>query len=362
MFEFNGATNTAMSINNMKNRLRYNGGKSQVARMDRGKLKSLQKAIESSYHSATAILPSGNEFRCLINPDKLSPDMDSKIISIPYFVKRDKHWAPDDEKEVWEDMEDLDSPECNMNLIPTRIKEGDVIFWKETRTNWIVLLQHVEETAYFRASLRRCRQKIELDNGSVYWVYVRGPVEQTATWATARKETYNKLNYSLLFYITKNDETLDYFHRFTKITLDGQPWEVQMVDSISTPGIIEIALKEDFNNSIKNDVEEVIFDIMEKEYEELEKIEAPRDTEEPYIQGKVEIYPYDTVRYTLVNHWGGGTWSVLNESRSNMIKLTSINDLEVEITVLTGRSGEFTLGYIHSGETAAAVDIKVLSL
>jgi hypothetical protein len=224
------------------------------------------------------------------------------------------------------------------------------------------MLQHIDETAYFRADLRRCRNTIELDNGSKYWVYVRGPVEQTAVWSTARKETYNKLNYSLLVYITKNEETLDYFHRFTKITIDNKPWEVQMVDSISTPGVIELALKEDFKNSIENDVEEVIFDLMEKEYEEREQIEAPRDTSDPYIQGKTEVYPYDTIKYTLINHWGGGAWSVTNETRLNMVKLTQINDLEVEVSILTGRSGSFTLGYIHSGERAAAIDIKVLSL
>lgn len=34
---------------------------------------------------------------------------------------------------------------------------------------------------------------------------------------------FNKENYTLLMYITKNEETLDYFHRFTKIEIDGLP-------------------------------------------------------------------------------------------------------------------------------------------
>jgi hypothetical protein len=37
-----------------------------------------------SYQAATAILPNGREFRCLINPDKNKPAYDNKILSIPY--------------------------------------------------------------------------------------------------------------------------------------------------------------------------------------------------------------------------------------------------------------------------------------
>lgn len=34
---------------------------------------------------------------------------------------------------------------------------------------------------------------------------------------------FNKENYTLLMYITKNEETLNYFHRFARIEIDGLP-------------------------------------------------------------------------------------------------------------------------------------------
>ena len=73
-----------MSLETMKERINYNGGKEQESRMNADKLRTLKKALLYSYQAATAILLDGREFRCLINPDKNKPAYDNKIISIPY--------------------------------------------------------------------------------------------------------------------------------------------------------------------------------------------------------------------------------------------------------------------------------------
>lgn len=73
-----------MSISNMRTRLNYMGGSNQIARMNADKLKSLKKALLYSYQSAVIKLSDGREFRGLINPNKLSMDLDNKILSIPF--------------------------------------------------------------------------------------------------------------------------------------------------------------------------------------------------------------------------------------------------------------------------------------
>ena len=218
----------------MKTRLNFLGGKDQQSRMNKDKLKSLKAALRYSYQAATMILSDGREFKCLINPNKLSVDLDNKILSVPF-------------KDIC--LNEKEDNTSSKHEVEINIKEGDVIEWKENGSHWIVYLQRLEETAYFRADLRRCRYQVKLNNGSLYWVYVRGPVEQSLIWEQNSGNYVNKLNNTLQIYITQNQETLDYFHRFSKIKLNGNTWEVQAIDTISTPGIIEVSLKEDFNNT-----------------------------------------------------------------------------------------------------------------
>lgn len=382
---------------NMGIRLNYRGGANQQARMNEDKLRTLKRALLYSYQAATAVLSDGREFRCLINPNKLSLDLDNKILSIPFVDLclnggsggNSGDIAQDDNQSgegKWEDMEDLiavleykdeswedmvekdevdtlpDPEEESGNKIPegiqeVGIKEGDTICWKENGSHWIVYLRRLEETAYFRADIRRCRYELILGNGSKYWVYARGPVEQSVVWAQSQGNYANKLNHSLVIYVTQNEETLKYFKRFKKIMINGQPWEVQATDSISTPGIIEMTLKETYNNTIEQNIEKAVEEAMKEE-------EIPtQDTKAPYIYGAAEVYPYDTRQYTLKNYSGtAGTWVVKNESRKNMIKLLSSIEGGIELSVLTGKSGSFTLAYEENETVVAALDITVKSL
>ena len=368
-------------MNNMKTRLGYLGGDSQIERMNKDKLRSLKKALLYSYQAATAILSDGREFKCLINPNKLSPDVDNKILSIPFidyplnggqnFSIEGKSIENDYQEkedliatlsfmdEDWSETDFIDLEEDT--VIPNEeqevgIKEGDVIAWKENGSHWIVYLRRLEETAYFRADIRRCHHRLTLGNGSKYWVYVRGPVEQSILWTQASGNYFNKLNYTLIMYIQQNEETLKYFKRFKKVMINGQPWEVQTVDSISTPGIIEVSLKETYNNTIEVDVEKAVEEAMKKE-----PIQE-QNTNEPYIYGSSEVYPYD-VRHYEIKNYNGGSWLIWNESKSNLVKLKNMNDKEVDLHIITGKSGKFTLVYqSNEGEEIATLDIQIKSL
>lgn len=374
---------------NLNTRLNYRGGSKQLDRMNIDKLNSLKKALLHSYQAATAILSDGREFKCLINPNKLSLDVDNKILSIPFKDVRLNDSSiptppPENDNsvggEIWEDMEDLvailtlsdegqwkDMESDNIinppkDDFPTgkeeniNIKEGDVITWKENGSHWIIYLRRLEETAYFRADIRRCRYQLVLGNGSKYWAYVRGPVEQSILWTQTSGNYFNKLNYTLIMYIQQNEETLKYFRRFKKVMINEQPWEVQATDSISTPGIIEVSLKETYNNTIEVNIEKAVEEATKKE------VVKEQNTNEPYIYGSTEVYPYDVKHYEIKNY-SGGSWSIWNESRPNIVKLKNISDNEIDLHIITGKSGKFTLVYeSNEGKAIAALDIQIKSL
>ena len=123
-------------------RLNYAGGRKADDRMQLDKLRTLKKALLYSYQAETAILEDGREFRCLINPDKLKNDYDNKILSIPY-------------SDICLNKEFQDLP-TSLAEESTDIKVGDVFTWKENGTKWIVYLQFLEESAYFRGEIRQC--------------------------------------------------------------------------------------------------------------------------------------------------------------------------------------------------------------
>lgn len=323
----------------MITRLNYMGGGNQQARMNKDKLKTLKKALLYSYQAATAILSDGREFRCLINPNKLSVDLDNKILSIPF-------------KDICLNEDRVGT--TTQGEVETNIKEGDVIEWKENGSHWIVYLQRLEETAYFRADLRRCRHQIILENGNKYWVYIRGPVEQSLVWAQGGGNYINKLNNTLQMYITQNEETLKYFHRFAKIKLNGNTWEVQAIDNISTPGIIEVALKEYSNNTPKDDIEKAVQDSIDVIYVD--------EKQEEYVYGPIEVYPYEEHTYELRNSdLTEGQWQLSHMSRVNAAKIVSVDGLKVIIRILTGKSADIQLDFVSTNRTISLpIEIKSL--
>lgn len=328
-----------MSLENMKIRLRYQGG-NQQERMNKDKLRALKKALIYSYQAATAKLEDGREFRCLINRNKLSLDLDDKIISIPF-------------EDICLNQDKIGT--TTNGTVKIGIKEGDVFEWKENGSHWIVFLRRLEETAYFRADIRRCRYEITLDNGNKYWTYIRGPVEQQILWTQRSGDYFNKLNYTVLMYVPLNEETQKYFHRFNQITIAGKPWEIQAIDDISTPGIIQVSLKETYTNTFENDIEKAV--------EQSINVDIVDEKEETYIHGPNKVYPYDSKTYEIKNYqWKAGTWSVENESRSKIVDLCDITDNTVTVNVTTGRSGSFTLVYKADDQVIAALDITIGTL
>ena len=228
------------------------------------------------------------------------------------------------------------------------MKAGDVFEWKENNSYWIVYLQRLEETAYFRAEIRRCRYEIDI-NGKKYKVYTRGPIEQTIDYYKVGSGVFNRMNYTLMLTITKDEYTDDFFHRFTKIKFLGKNYEVQAIDGISTEGIIDIYLKEYFSNSILDEIQEE---------EKDTPIIDPLPEGSPEILGDSEVYPYDVKEFTIKN-LTDGQWAV----NSNKVIILNKSESKVTIKITTGRSGKFILSYNDvNGKELASKEIKINSL
>lgn len=294
----------------LKKRLEFYGGNAE-GRMQQDKLRSLRKALLYSYQAATCTLADDRKFRCLINPDKLKPDYDHKIISIPY--KDIELSKPFDGEKTLPGMETIG------------MKCGDVFYWDDTKTYWLVYMEHIEEDAYFRAEIRLCEKEVTI-NDTTYHIYWKGPDETTIAWNQKKDTIWNDMNYTAEFYITSNEETLEYLHRFAQVKIDEQTWEVQAVNPAYGEGIIKVCLKEYFNDPIADARAE-------------EKKQEPDP--EYYIVPAI-VKPYEVVTFVAEGMTGGGIWTA---SDSKCIKFESKSGNTVTGTIIRGKSGEFNLSY-----------------
>lgn len=329
-----------MSLDTLKKRMEYYGGANQQERMFEDKLRTLKKALLYSYQAATAVLKDGRQFRCLINPDKNKPDYDNKIISIPF-------------KDVC-----LNEPKvgtATQGTVQIGMKPGDVFVQKQNNEHWLVFLQSLDEKAYFRSEIRKCEVEVEV-NGERYWIYIRGPVETDIKWKSKTGIVWNTLNYSIVFYITADDNTKEHFMRFANVkVLDPRDnkektWEVAGVNPFYGDGIIQVFANEYYENTIKEQAE--------KEKEALKPEEIPVDESLPFINGPKEVQKYSSVEYYIQNQTEG--YWLLKESDGRIIDLQN-NHTHI-ILNFTGKMGSCTLIYRVQGLEDITLPINVVAL
>lgn len=319
------------SLDNLKKRIEYNGGKNQEERMNLDKLRSLKKALLYSYQAQTAVLKDNREFRCLINHDKLKEDYDDKIISIPY---RDICLNAGERKGKTHEGEE----EIGM-------KVGDTFTWKETNTRWIVIQEILEENAYFRGTIRKAEDEIVID-GQTYYGYL-GKWTKGELWHTKGLNSWSEMGYEVVLYITKDEVTQGYFERFKKLWISGKYWEVQFVNDMTSDTMLIVYLKETFINEFE-DAEGAAQGSSDETQEDI--------TGARTIQGKDSLYPYDIATYTIEEGLEG-TWSLSN----NKAMINRQNATEVNITVTTSKSGTVDLIYTNNDETIVkTITIKSL--
>ena len=324
------------SLNNLQKRLQYAGGKPQQSRMIQDKLRSLKRALLYSYQAGTMIIDNPNyeenstdrinklpklEFRCLMNPDKLTFDSDKKMVSVPF-------------QDIVLNAEM--AGKTSEGLVTNPVKCGEVFTWKETDTRWIVTLRYLEELAYFRADVQKCYPfPLDID-GKEYWFANIGENQETLQWYKKRYDELNKLNFTRMIYIKRDENTLNYFKRFAIVKMPNiqgklESWEVQAVSPNKNDDIITVYFKEYFEN----------------QYEEVSK-EAQRQIEEYHeLNEDLEMYIYGDLKYTT-KYVENATWEIRNQTVGLKFDIDAITDYDrttVTIESLTGRSGEFDLYY-----------------
>lgn len=219
----------------MRTRLNNSGGTAQQNRMIAHKKKTLDKATLYSYQGAKVrLLGSEQECRALINPNQVKQDYDDKVLSIGFEYAG---FAP-----------------------------GAIFEWLNTNTKWLIYLQDLTELAYFKGDIRKCTYEIfwEDADGTKHSTFaaLRGPKETSLKSITKNNISIDIPNYTVYFMVPRNEETLTHFKRYTKFYLHNADtptcWRIEAVDSITTPGIIEVDAVEYYANEIEDDLEEGI--------------------------------------------------------------------------------------------------------
>ena len=328
MFKFTWGA-IAMSLKNMQTRINYQGGARQVDRMVKDKERSFKGSLWRSYQSATVALESGKEFKCLINPNKLSMELDDKMLSIPF----------EDKCLTTNKQEIID------------IRTGSVVKWKETNTHWLVYSRFLEEIAYFRGLMRQCENEpLEIIiNGAKhqFYYYLNDAEEKGIDWQKSKHFIFNDLNYTVEMYISNNSITNEFFQRFTKCKIKGKPYEVQAVNRLAIDGLLVVYLKEDYTNEwAAEPVEEAPIAPPEQPVSNDRKITGP-----------TQVYPYDIVQYEVLNS-APGAWHLSNKRAV----IREQHGSTVTIEIVTGKSGNVSLIYKCDGMEDMIFNIEILSL
>lgn len=299
-------------VKNQYTRMNQAGGNLQQERMIKDKRRSLDRAIWNSYQAAEVVkidAESRIPVRALINPNKLKPDYDDKIIS----VGNEFRFAP-----------------------------GTVFEWIGTNTFWLVYLQDLTELAYFRGDIRRCSYEIswEDDDGkhSTY-AAVKGPVETKINFIQKHGISVDTPNYSLNILMPKNEETLAYFKRYSKFYLQGDSvcWRVEAIDWISTPGILEVVAVEYYANETEDDINNGIVG------GNITPLVPNTPEEESTIIGETFIKVKKSYTYRF-NGRLSRIWTV-DPKYPVKIELDKNDPRNVTVTWLSSYSGQFKLCY-----------------
>lgn len=375
-----------MSLKTLSARIDYLGG-DQLSRINKQKLQSFRAALKNDYNSRLIKTDKHASVPCIIknNAYGLKADYDKKYISVEFSAG---------------------------------LEAGDVFQCLDDNSRWMIYLPILIETAYLRSEIIRCDHSLNI-NGKEYFVYFQGPVETDIRWFIKNGINANELNKSGTVYIKKDDNTLSFFHRFTKIKINGHMWEVQVTDPISVPGILELELQEYYDNkeadlpqvkpSDKNQlikgekivkqntsvgymVDDSIYNpstswtIAGNDRVKIEEVlnngqickvkvnegaigkftlsygtnsmEITIDTSDSFINGPTEVFPYSTNRYSIALPQGK---EALFRTDNPNAKVVAVGDDYCDVEIVSGKSGKFKV-MVKIDEDIYELPVKIKSL
>lgn len=375
-----------MSLKTLSARIDYLGG-DQLSRINKQKLQSFRAALKNDYNSRLIKTDKHASVPCIIknNAYGLKADYDKKYISVEFSAG---------------------------------LEAGDVFQCLDDNSRWMIYLPILTETAYLRSEIIRCDHSLNI-NGKEYFVYFQGPVETDIRWFIKNGINANELNKSGTVYIKKDDNTLSFFHRFTKIKINGHMWEVQVTDPISVPGILELELQEYYDNKeadlpkikpsdkdqlIKGEkivkqntsvgymVDDNIYNpstswtIAGNDRVKIEEVlnngqickvkvnegaigkftlsygtnsmEITIDTSDSFINGPIEVFPYSTNRYSIALPQGK---EALFRTDNPNAKIVAVGDDYCDVEIVSGKSGKFKV-MVKIDENIYELPVKIKSL
>lgn len=304
----------------MRARLRNRGGEAQQDRMIKSKRETLDRVVLYSYQGARVKkIDSEDIVRALINPNKLKQDYDDKIISIGYEYG---------------------------------FQPGDIFEWVNTGTKWLIYLQDLTELAYFKGDIRKCSYSIKWEDnlGNIKSTYaaIRGPVETRINFIQKNGVSLDTPNHTINILLPKNEDTLQYFKRYSKFYLQGIAqgdtpvcWRIEAIDTISMPGVLELTAEEYYSNEIEDDIAAGV----------VGGLIADPITPEPSdadIIGEVFIKPKKSYTY-IYSGEENAEWII--DSEYQLPIETKINGKTITIIWQKTYSGQFVLKYGNSEKT-----------
>lgn len=304
------------NLDRLKMRAQYAENDRQHDRMIVHKRKSLQRALLYSYQSAWIKKDAAQSeyIRALINPDTVKFDYDEKILSVDFQYN---------------------------------FQAGDSFEWKGTNTHWMILKTELTELAYLRGNIRRCQLIEATDNDTKeklqIWASIRGPVETKITSVQKGGLVVDTPNLSLNIYLKNSEQNKQIFARYKNFEFMNRFWEVQAVDDISTPNIIQLSALENFD--CKN------------EDFSLVAVDPNKDIPEAIaISGETFIKPLTSVTYhinSLIDnvHWLITPGASLNKDIEDVIESHVLDNGDITIKWTSLISGSFVLHYGEYNKT-----------
>ena len=293
-------------------KLKTQGGYSVQDRMIKGKRRSLDSALWNSYQAAEIVKIDATDrtpVKALINPHKVTQDYDTKNLSVGF--------------------------EYNIQC-------GDIFEWVGTNSYWLVYLQELTELAYFRGTVRRCTYQIkwESEEGEqVIYAALKGPDNLGLANGVKHGISIDTPSYSINFLVPQTEATRKFFKRYTKFYLQDCDtcWRIEGVDTLSSPGIIEVYAKEYYANKDKDDIDNGIVDGL------VQEIKPNTIEEEMAIRGETFIKVKQTSEYRFDGNIAA-SWTV-DKKYPVVLAVNELDPRKVTLKWTSSYSGQFELQY-----------------
>lgn len=291
------------SLDRMRARIDYLGGEGDKDRLIEGKQYSFNDALQRAHNSYT-ITFNGKETKALINTNKLKQSYDERILAAP---------------------------------LDAELRTGDIIYWTENRSYWLIYLQDIGEEAYFRAYMRKCKAElITKTSEGEYSVRaaIIGPELKKIAEEPKVDVAVETPNLTIQVMIPRMNGDIDLraiFKRYTKFKYDDVTWKIQSVNTVDLDNVIIFQAMEDYE----------IIDNPEPEVPVTSKITGP-----------LVIKPLQSAEYS-VEEGTEDLWRVSN----NKVKIIDKSADTLCLKWNDMKSGKFTIYY---GEQAQEIVVESL--